>query len=128
MPTAPRSSTKAHSAAIRLTTSSAVKIGGILLPSHLSDVPTFTGRLFRAPALKLYRSWVRSLRGVIPEIDIWRAAALVLKRYGEQALEESAARADELMSAGDDDGGVTWRRIMDAVTQLENNTPPGAVH
>jgi hypothetical protein len=38
MPTAPRSSTKAHSAAIRLTTSSAVKIGGILLPSHLSDV------------------------------------------------------------------------------------------
>jgi hypothetical protein len=68
------------------------------------------------------------LRGVIPEIDIWRAAALMLKRYGEQALEESAARADELMSAGDDDGAVTWRRIMDAVTQLENKTPPGAVH
>lgn len=44
---------------------------------------------------------------MIPEIDIWRAAALMLKRYGEQALEESAARADELMSAGDDDGAVT---------------------
>jgi hypothetical protein len=52
------------------------------------------------------------LRGVIPEIDIWRAASLMLKRYGEQALEESAARADELMSAGDDDGAVTWRRII----------------
>jgi hypothetical protein len=29
---------------------------------------------------------------VIPEIDIWRAAQLVVKRYGEQALEQSAAR------------------------------------
>jgi hypothetical protein len=27
---------------------------------------------------------------VIPEIDIWRAAILMLKRYGDQALEESA--------------------------------------
>jgi hypothetical protein len=25
---------------------------------------------------------------VIPEIDIWRAANLMLKRYGEKALEE----------------------------------------
>jgi hypothetical protein len=29
---------------------------------------------------------------MIPEIDIWRAASLMLKRYGEKALEESAAR------------------------------------
>src|SRR5437667_11486370 len=28
---------------------------------------------------------------MIPEIDIWRAAQLVLKRYGDRALEESAA-------------------------------------
>ena len=33
---------------------------------------------------------------MIPEIDIWRAANLMLKRYGEKALEESEARADEL--------------------------------
>jgi hypothetical protein len=51
---------------------------------------------------------------VIPEIDIWRAAQLMLKRYGEKALEESAARADELALAGDDDGATTWRRIMAA--------------
>ena len=35
---------------------------------------------------------------MIPEIDIWRAASLMLKRYGEKALEESAARADELFA------------------------------
>lgn len=65
---------------------------------------------------------------MIPEIDIWRAAALMVKRYGEQALEESAVRADELTSAGDDDGAAAWRRIMAAVTQLDNKTPSGPVH
>jgi hypothetical protein len=65
---------------------------------------------------------------LIPEIDIWRAAQFMLKRYGERALEESAVRADELALAGDDDGAATWRRIMVAVTQLANKTPPGRVH
>ena len=65
---------------------------------------------------------------MIPEIDIWRAAQLMLKRYGDEALKESIARADELVAAGDDDGAAVWRRIMDAVTQLSNRTPPGRVH
>jgi hypothetical protein len=65
---------------------------------------------------------------MIPEIDIWRAAQLMLKRYGDKALEESAARADELAAAGDDDGMATWRRITHAVAQLANDTPPGLVH
>src|SRR5690349_11692497 len=38
---------------------------------------------------------------VIPAIDIWRAANLMLKRYGNKALEESSTRADELAAAGD---------------------------
>ena len=62
---------------------------------------------------------------MIPEIDIWRAAQLMLKH---EALKESAARADELMAAGDGDGAATWRRITDAVRQLANKTPPGPVH
>ena len=37
---------------------------------------------------------------MIPEIDIWRAATLMLKRYGEKALEQSATRADELAAEG----------------------------
>jgi hypothetical protein len=48
---------------------------------------------------------------VIPEIDIWRAANLMLKRYGDKALDESAMRADELAAGGDHDGATTWRRI-----------------
>ena len=55
---------------------------------------------------------------MIPEIDIWRAATLMLKRYGEKALEQSATRADELAADGDHDGAATWRRITSAVGQL----------
>jgi hypothetical protein len=43
------------------------------------------------------------LRG-IPEIDIWRAANLMVKRYGDKALEESSSRADELTAGGDHQG------------------------
>jgi hypothetical protein len=65
---------------------------------------------------------------VIAEIDIWRTAQLMLKRYGEKALGESAARADELALAGDDDGATTWRRITAAMTEVANKRPPGPVH
>ena len=65
---------------------------------------------------------------VISEIDIWRAANLMLKRYGEKALEESEARAYELAAADDYNGVAVWRRIRDAVAQLTNKTPPGPVH
>jgi hypothetical protein len=65
---------------------------------------------------------------VIPEIDIWRAASLMLKRYGEKALDESSTRADQLAAEGDHDGADTWRRITAAVEQLANNTPPGPLH
>jgi hypothetical protein len=65
---------------------------------------------------------------VIPEFDIWRTANLMLKRYGDKALEESGQRADALAAAGDDNGAATWRRITVAVDQLANNTPPGPLH
>jgi hypothetical protein len=65
---------------------------------------------------------------VIPEIDIWRAATLMLKRYGDKALEQSATRAVELAGDGDHDGADTWRRITSAVEQLANTIPPGRPH
>jgi hypothetical protein len=65
---------------------------------------------------------------VIPEIDIWRAANLMLKRYGEKAGAECVTRTDELAAMDDHDGVATWRRITDAVAQLANTTPSGPVH
>jgi hypothetical protein len=43
---------------------------------------------------------------LIPEIDIWQAAQLMLKRYDDNSLEESVARANELALAAHDDGAA----------------------
>jgi hypothetical protein len=51
---------------------------------------------------------------VIPEIDIWRAATLMLSRYGDRALEQSRIRIDEIAGDGDHEGADTWRRITTA--------------
>ena len=81
------------------------------------------------PALaNLFRIAHSLFRPVIPEIDIWRAALLMLKRFGVNAPKESATRADYLETEGDRDGAATWRRITDAVEQLANPTPTGPVH
>ena len=65
---------------------------------------------------------------MIPEIDIWRVANLMLRRYGDEADIESAIRAEELVEAGDRTGEAVWRRVIDAIAQLLNTTPPGPVH
>jgi hypothetical protein len=64
---------------------------------------------------------------VIPEIDIWRVANLMLKRYGDEAEAESAIRSAELAEAGDIAGAAVWRRVTDAIGQLKNTTP-GPLH
>jgi hypothetical protein len=65
---------------------------------------------------------------VIPEIDIWRAAYLMHRWYGDTAQVESARRANELAAAGDIAGVAVWLRIIDAVGQIASTTPPGPVH
>ena len=65
---------------------------------------------------------------MIPEIDIWRVANLMLKRYGDEADIKSAIRAEELDEAGDWSGAAVWRRIVNATEQLENTTAAGPLH
>jgi hypothetical protein len=47
-----------------------------------------------------------NLPGVIPEIDIWPVANLMMKRYGDEAGVESSRRADELAEVGDHNGAA----------------------
>jgi hypothetical protein len=37
-------------------------------------------------------------------------------------------RADDLAARDNYHGQVTWRRVIEAVSQLANKTPPGALH
>ena len=55
--------------------------------------------------------------------DIWRAAQLIVKRHGADALIVAAQRADELFEEGDLDGVVVWKRILHAVEELQRVKP-----
>ena len=62
---------------------------------------------------------------MIPEIDIWRVANLMITRYGDEALAESAKRAEELAADGDLAGVATWLRVIDAIRQLASQHRSG---
>lgn len=53
------------------------------------------------------------------EIDIWRAAHLLVKQHGADAETVAAQRADELLAQGDVDGERVWKRIVLAVNELQ---------
>jgi hypothetical protein len=65
---------------------------------------------------------------VIPEIDIWRVANLMLTRYGDAAKAEGAKRAEELAADGDLAGVAVWLRVIDAIGQLSMTASLEPVH
>ncbi len=67
---------------------------------------------------------------MIPDLDIYRSAQVLVKRHGEDAPIHAAMRADAMLDKGDLDGAATWKRILKAVEDLQGTEPkPGeAVH
>ena len=65
---------------------------------------------------------------MIPDIEIWRCAALMLKRYGDIADIEAASRADEYQSKGELDGQRVWLRILKAIDALQKVEPGELKH
>ena len=64
---------------------------------------------------------------MIPEIDIFRVAHLLVKRHGQDAPIEAAMRADAMLDKGDLDGFSVWKRILWAAEELQRAEPgPGA--
>jgi hypothetical protein len=59
-------------------------------------------------------------------MDIWRVATLMLKRYGDAALAQSAKRSENLATDGDAVGAAIWHRVIDAIGQLTKYDPSGA--
>lgn len=65
---------------------------------------------------------------MIPEIDVWRTAHLLIKQHGEDAAVQAAFRADALFAKGDLDGYSVWKRIVAAINDLQSNKPTGSTH
>ena len=60
---------------------------------------------------------------MIPDLDIWRAAQLMVKQYGEDAPIQAGVRADELLAEGDLDGAATWRAIEELQRARREDEP-----
>ena len=67
---------------------------------------------------------------MVPDLDIYRAATVLVHEHGPDAPIPAATRADAMLEAGDLDGYAVWRRILRAVGELQRGEPgPGeAVH
>ncbi len=65
---------------------------------------------------------------MISDLDIYRAANVLIKRHGPDAPIHAAMRADAMLEAGDLDGVSVWRRILRAVEELQRAEPGVAVH
>ncbi len=64
---------------------------------------------------------------MIPDLDIYRSANVIINQYGPDAPTHAAMRADAMLDKGDLDGYAVWRRILRAVGELRGTEPrPGA--
>ena len=59
---------------------------------------------------------------MIAELDIYRSAALLIEKHGEDAVLEAAMRADAMLEKGDLDGQRVWKAIITAIEELQRNT------
>ena len=60
---------------------------------------------------------------IIPDLDIYRSAHVLVKRYGQDASIEAAQRADAMLDEGDMEGHAVWLRIVRAVEELLRAEP-----
>ncbi len=67
---------------------------------------------------------------MIPDLDIYRSANILVKRQGQDAPIHAAMKADAMLDKGDLDRVAVWRRVLRAVEELQRVEPePGdAVH
>ena len=62
---------------------------------------------------------------VINDPDIFRAAKLLIDQRGPEAGDFAAGRADALLEEGDMDGAAVWRRILEAIDELQRGWREG---
>ena len=64
---------------------------------------------------------------MISDLDIYRAANLLIDRYGDGALTEAVQMIDRMLTEGDSEGRIVWQRIKRAIEALQT-APIGPVH
>ena len=62
---------------------------------------------------------------MISNLDLWRAAQVMVKRYGDGAATEAAMRADEFLDQGNLDGKRIRMRIMQTIEDIAAGAAEG---
>jgi hypothetical protein len=63
---------------------------------------------------------------MLPDPDIWRAAAILIQRHGAgDAALVAGQRVDEYTEKGDGEGQEIWKAIVEAVLELMRGAPQG---
>jgi len=75
--------------------------------------------VLREPEQALFRSNLISYSAEMEDIDIWRAAKLLIDRHGAEAHLQADLRIDELTEGGDEIGVLAWRKIRQAILELQ---------
>jgi len=66
--------------------------------------------------------WASTTIPMISDLDIWRAANLIIRQHGDDAELAAARRADLMLERGDLEGQTVWKRIRRAIVELQ--APP----
>jgi hypothetical protein len=65
---------------------------------------------------------------MIPDLDIYRSAQVLVKRHGQDAPIHAVMRADAMLDKGALDGFAVWKRVLRAVEELQRVEPGAQVH
>jgi len=58
-------------------------------------------------------------RPMISDLDLWRAANLMIERHSADAAVVAAQRADEMLAQDDSEEQLVWKRILAAINELQ---------
>ncbi len=63
---------------------------------------------------------------MIPDLDVYRTAKLLVDQHGDMAPIHAAMNADAMLAKGDMDGRAVWLRIVRAVEELLDKKSRGS--
>ena len=101
-----------------------------LLVGMPAESPLFDGLARNQAQDKHGRPRSHSGRAMTSDLDVYRAAKILVDEHGRDAPIRAAQRIDDLRDRGDLDGCAVWRRILKACDELLATEPPegGVMH
>ncbi len=58
-----------------------------------------------------------------PDLDIYRAANVIINQYGKDAQIHSTKRASAMLDKGDLGAYAVWKRILRVIEELQRKAP-----